>query len=470
MDGQFLPVTPERIAGQDRRQWDAGNLDPARSYRTPAQRDRDRVLYCSAFQRLAYVTQVTAPESGHAFHNRLSHSLKVAQVGRRNAERLSGLVDKGVITGAAADLVGTVDPDAVEASCLAHDLGHPPFGHIAERALNAQAQKMLDRNFDAFEGNAQSFRIVTRLAVRVGDPPGLDLTRRTLGGLLKYPWAYSPSPGTKANHKWGYYKDDQDAFEFVCPGDAETLSPLGKRTLEAEIMDWADDLTYAVHDLDDFFRAGLIPLHRLGDEKSPELEALQSKLEDVQAAEPTTFPNGHEPKDLVAATYDALSLYGPDVVYDHTTANRASMREFGSKLITRYLEGFKLSDDEQSGQVRLEIEPDRRCEVEALKMLVRIFVIRRSGLAVVQHGQERMIQSLFKRYFEASAEGESGDRRLFPPWSRERLAKANSETDRARVVVDLIAGLTEVGAVKLHQSLSGGWPSVRALDATADHG
>jgi dGTPase len=208
----------------------------------------------------------------------------------------------------------------------------------------------------------------------------------------------------------------------------------------------------------------------LGDEKSPEFEALADMFREAKAADLAAFPD-YSISDLMQATHSALSVEGPDTAYEHTAANRARMREFGSKLITRYLEAFKLASDHDPDWAELEIDADARCEVEALKLLVRVFVIRRPGLAVVQHGQERVIRGLFSRYFEASQAGESGDRRLFPPGAKERLHHSDdSPVELARVVVDLIAGLTEAGAVKLHQRLSGGWSSARALDATAHFG
>jgi dGTPase len=456
--------------GSDERQEEKPSEDPARSTRSPAQRDRDRILYCSAFHRLAHVTQVTAPEAGHTFHNRLGHSLKVAQVGRRNTERLKSMAADGELDEKAAALVHSLDPDAVEASCLAHDLGHPPFGHVAEKALQDQAREQLGSDFDAFEGNAQSFRIVTRLAIR-DDGPGLGLTRQTLDGMLKYPWGYSSDENSKAHVKWGFYggqaESDEDAFRHTRPHADANPGPKEKRCLEAEIMDWADDLTYAVHDLDDFFRAGLIPLHRLGD-KNPEWENLERSLEEAKAAEVKSFPK--QPiEELLEAAQRALSRAGPREAYEHTVANRAQMREFGSKLITRYLKAFRVVA--RGDEALLDIDDEARCEVEALKMLVRVYVIRRPGLAVVQHGQERVIRGLFERYLEASAENDKGDRRLFPAGAKERLTKADgSEEERARVAIDLIAGLTERGAVKIHQRLEGGWDSVRALDATANYG
>ena len=233
-----------------------------RDYRSRAEHDRDRVLYSAAFQRLAYVTQVTASESGHTFHNRLSHSLKVAQVGRRNTQRLLTLAGNGDIDGDnAAAMINTLDPDAIEASCLAHDLGHPPFGHIAEEVLNERARRHVGDD-GGFEGNAQSFRIVTRLAQRASGS-GMNLTRQTLDGMLKYPWRWRSSdpvpPGTR-ERKWGYYLADRAAFDFARQyGEHEADRDVPEPSLEALIMEWADDLTYAVHDVDDFYRAGLIP-------------------------------------------------------------------------------------------------------------------------------------------------------------------------------------------------------------------
>jgi dGTPase len=440
-------------------------------YRTTGQRDRDRILYSSAFQRLAYVTQVTAPESGHTFHNRLSHSLKVAQVGRRNAERLQRLVREKKITGGAARMVKALDPDSIEASCLAHDLGHPPFGHIAEVVLNERASEHVA---DGFEGNAQSFRIVTRLAIRTKGP-GLDLTRGTLDGLLKYPWRHWPSDpakGQKRERKWGYYRDDEEAFKFARKGwPEERPDELPQRCLAAEIMDWADDLTYAVHDVDDFFRAGLVPLDRLAVPDGAERKHLRELLMEAQHADPKNFPN-ESIDDLLAALYRVVGMHGLDAPYEHTASARERMRSFGSKLITRYLEGFSLSNSADGKEVKLNIERRFVREVTALKMLVTVYVVRRPGLAVVQHGQTRVMSDLFEFYFRASSPRpeDGGDHRLFPPGPRERLRNASgTSTERARVVVDLLSGLTEDAAIQLHHRLSGGW-TAPTLDATAQMG
>jgi dGTPase len=463
----LTPLNRERRAVLQERQWrEEGAAGSSTSYRTPQQRDRDRVLYSAALQRLAFVTQVTAPEAGHAFHNRLIHSLKVAQVGRRNVERLHLLAKEKALTGAAASLVRSVDPDAVEASCLAHDVGHPPFGHIAEQALNECASDFLD---DAFEGNAQSFRIVTRLAVR-DEEQGLDLTCQTLNGLLKYPWRHRAPDhhkSRKRERKWGYYRDDKKAFQFARTGwPLETAKDLPERCLEAEIMDWADDLTYAVHDVDDFFRAGLIPLDQLAAPGGPELKRLKELLEDAYAADPIGFPVGDIDAHVEAVRQAISRHFLLPASYEHTKAARAAMRKFGSRLITDYLDAFSLVDDLKTSKVRLKIDAKAKREVEALKLLVVAYVIRRPSLAVVQEGQKRVIQELFKRYFEASSHGKHDGRRLFPPSAKERLESEGDEGPRARVVLDFISGLTETAAIQLHNRLSGGW-TASALDATA---
>jgi dGTPase len=410
------------------------------------------------------VTQVTAPESGHVFHNRMSHSLKVAQIGRRNAQRLQAIGRAGHISGDALTMVKSLDPDAVEASCLAHDLGHPPFGHVAEATLHEVAQTHVGDD-GGFEGNAQSFRIVTRLAQRAGGS-GLDLTRQTLDGLLKYPWRWLREDALgKRERKWGYYVDDSAVFAFArryYPPEDDGALP--ERSLEAMIMDWADDLTYAVHDLDDFYRAGLIPLHRLADEDDDEFKRLERLMRDTKAAAPRSWPS-HTVDDLLAAVQGVAAGVGPTGSYQHTRAYRRDLRRVGSRLITRYLSAFTV--EAAPDGVRVRIDKDIEREVEALKMLVRVYVVGRPSLAVVQHGQQRVIKELFGFYFDASEAGKKGDRRLFPPGVKEVLdSGSNDAGPRARVVVDMISGLTETAAIQLHRRLAGGWDAP-ALDATA---
>jgi dGTPase len=421
-----------------------GRLDSRRVPEAPAkwrgtgERDRDRILYSSAFQRLGGVTQVTAPEPGHSFHTRLTHSLKVAQVAHACAHMLA----QKELTGAAAQVVDALDPEAVETSALAHDLGHPPFGHVAEERLSANAAEA-----GGFEGNAQSFRILTRLAVQAPNLPGLNLTRRTLNGALKYPW---PRSGAT---KWGVYADDMPAFDWVREDSA-----LGEPSLAARLMDWADDLTYAVHDVDDFYRAGLIPLDRLK-AGGPELERFHSRVIETGQAE-----NGADADALVESLGDVLSLFQINEPYSGARDQRIALRSFGSRLIGRYVDAVEVRDPNIPGKAVLAIDSKLVRQVRALKAATWIYVVRRPSLAVIQHGQRRIIDDLFEWYYEAT--GPDGDVRLFPPAYQGRLPPGSPAKDRMRLVVDLIASLSEQAAIELHRRMSGTGTG-SAMDAAA---
>lgn len=151
---------------------------------------------------------------------------------------------------------GGIDPDVTETAALCHDIGHPPFGHVSEQTLD----KLLIKEglADGFEGNAQSFRIINKLAIRRASHQGLNLTRATLNATLKYPWLRATEG--KENQKWGAYFSEIEELEWA--RETNSSQPK-KRCVEAEIMDWADDVAYSIHDLEDFFRAGLVPLHEL---------------------------------------------------------------------------------------------------------------------------------------------------------------------------------------------------------------
>jgi dGTPase len=191
------------------------------------------VLYASALRRLGHVTQVVSPTEGVVFHNRLTHTLEVAQIGRRMAERLVG-DEEGRRK---AERLGGIDPDVVETAALVHDLGHPPYGHAVEKELN----RLIADEYgvpDGYEGNAQSFRIVTKLSMRHPLFVGLNLTRASLNASLKYPWLRELG-NEKKGKKWGAYEIDREEFDWVReehPGSEDRPS------VEAQIMDWADDV------------------------------------------------------------------------------------------------------------------------------------------------------------------------------------------------------------------------------------
>jgi dGTPase len=415
--------------------------EPPPSIRSEAQRDRDRILYSSALLRLGHITQVAAPEVGHIFHSRLTHSMKVAQVARGLAQRQKQLAEDGELDPKAKELVTDLDEDATEAAALAHDIGHPPFGHLAERVLQ-------ERSAAAFEGNPQSFRIVTRLALRSVNVPGLNLTKRTLNGLLKYPWLRAEEPPQRSE-KWGAYDGDRKAFEDVREG-----LKVGERTLEAWLMDWADDVTYAVHDLDDFYRAGLVPLERLTATDKQELKRFQdylrSKAErltraDAEDGEETVV----DPERYAQAAEHLFSGFVSSIrlPFSGKTEERVNLRQLGSTLIGRYIASLNLSDAED-GRVILKIPDEVYDQIKVLKQLTWFYVIERPSLAVMQRGQEKVIDTLYTLYRDAK---DGGDIHVFPPVFQERLELAQSPTIKERVIVDLIAGMTESSALEIYR-------------------
>lgn len=401
------------------------------------------MLYCSAFRRLSGVTQVVVPGGEpHLFHNRLLHSIKVAQVGRRLAEKFAGELSerrRSVLLG------GGPDPDVVEAACLAHDLGHPPFGHIAEDALNRSVTAAGDP--DGFEGNAQSFRIIARLAAMSRDRPGLDLTRATLAATLKYPWFRNEAPSPKAQEKWGAYRDDNEAFLFATDG-----VPPKQKTIEAEIMDRADDITYAVHDLEDFYRAGLIPLDRIVtgvEDLSPVYERVLNK-----------WPEHIDPEKPSERTLNAakkfLAALPNDTPFRGTRWERSALRGFTSAMVDYLISSVSI----RSGQLR--VGRGALVLTELAKQLTWHYVISGAPLATQQIGQRRIVRTLFRTYLRAMR---SQDVDVLPTrWREEAEVACQGDPKRIpRFVADVIAGMTEEEAIRVFHRLTGVAPG-RLLD------
>lgn len=334
-------------------------------YRSFSRQDRDRLRYTREFRRLKNITQVARAEEAALYHDRLTHSLKVAQVGDALARVLMIRedVDPGGCGQPRSDISDSLylslDPFVVQGAAHAHDIGHPPFGHAIESLLDdllTETTESCGRTI-GFEGNAQSFRIITRLSNHKSNS-GLELTRATLNGTLKYPWSRKEN-----DSKWGYYPDDKKAFEF-----ARSQLPSKRneeKTLEAQVMDFADDLTYALHDMTDFYRAGLIPLNRLFLEATTddeyqtatrdELNQFEDYLRDADSFEYSLnelevsveefFRGLTDSKDFNSTLYTRFS--GGD-------KDRIALNRFVSMLVGRYLEEKNLNGDPY---VRL--EPNR---------------------------------------------------------------------------------------------------------------
>jgi dGTPase len=394
------------------------------------------------------VTQIVRAGEADVFHNRLTHSIKVAQVGRRLAEFC--LENQA----AAAEFHG-LNVEVVEAACLAHDLGHPPFGHIGEETLDdiltRKNSEGVCLDAEGFEGNAQSFRIVTKLAIRFAQCGGLDLTRATLGALLKYPWARDASEDGKAAgkaKKWGYYLSEKDDFEFCREG----LAP-DERTLEAELMDWADDIAYSVHDLEDFHRCNAIPWSRIIGDDAPDIEKIIENAVRKWHRAPTNaggrLRSAHRRLSGMFEGFRATILSG---AYEGTQQQRLAIRSLTSKLIGRFIQETKLVEpaNYKAGMPRLSIDEKFEDEVKLLKQIARDYILSSPSLAAQQLGQRRVLESLFADFL---AEIQAKMPRVLPRRFH-HLIEENG-LSAARVASDCVASLTEGEAIALHLRLTG---------------
>lgn len=445
---------PPLHAWREKRQ-EEGSLEKLDDNRSRAQRDRDRILYSSAFRRLNGVTQVvSAQEEGYLLHNRLTHSLKVAQVGRRIAEYL---IDQAADEDREdkLDLGGGLDPDVVESAALAHDLGHPPFGHIGENELQALVKTSLP---DSFEGNAQSFRTVNVTALVRDGLPGLNLTRASLAAILKYPWRRDEYPwlATHRATKWGAYDADPDeaALEFVRAGSVVAKF---KRTLEAEIMDWADDIAYAVHDVEDFYRAGFIPLERLSKDapekgRTRHIEELARRAKVRWDKNPDKAGNVSEDQ-LVEAARGSVMLFEFDAPWSGSRADHMAVRTAMSKLTGTYIQSSGVDD---AGHLSVPVH--WLWQVAVLKELTWMYVIEAPALATQQHGQRTALAKVFEVFADAACRNKPEAHRILPGRLQEELETAGVDappSTRVRLVADTISAMTEMQVSRLYRRLTG---------------
>lgn len=468
-DAQALAQLDESLRGHREGRLHGAPTDQAG--RTGGQRDADRILYSTAFRRLGGVTQVVAVNETQLFHNRLTHSLKVAQIGQRLAQLLRANAPLEHLEAA-----GNVDPDVVYAAALAHDLGHPPFGHIAEDELQKELQRLSRggrpslADHDSFEGNAQSFRIATKTSWREETPlHGLNLTRATLAAIMKYPWLKEDAPEGKQN-KWGAYNSEAAEAQYALAAPDGAPRPSGWRPPEAVLMDWSDDIAYAVHDVEDFYRAGLIPLERLATTGS--------------ASEASHFiggviarragKNGLAADGLTTAFEHLQRWVFPRGPYDPSPAGQAGVARLASSLITRFTSAVRLTP---SGTVA--IKPTVLHEVAILKDLTWHYMIENPALSTLQAGQRRQIRYLFRTLLSwaDSAAGIETDDDLAPVNAKHLptqmahgLAVVRTDTQatdaynlepdgdallRQRAVIDYITGLTEAQVHDLYERLAG---------------
>jgi dGTPase len=384
------------------------------------QRDRARVLHAYAFRRLADKTQVVAPGEDDFPRTRLTHSLEVAQIGREIGESLG------------------CDPDLVDAAGLAHDIGHPPFGHNGEQALDAMAAPC-----GGFEGNAQTLRVLTRLEAKIvradGQPAGLNLTRASLDAACKYPWPRSAAVPGEQRAKYGYYAADADAFAWMRAG-----APAAVRCLEAQIMDWADDVAYSVHDVEDGVHAGLIRLGGIDDEARADICRIAA-----------ASYSAHSAADLEPVLDELLDLPTlRDLAgYDGTYSAQAAAKRATSELTGRFAAAAIAATRAAHGDepltryaADLVVPGAVGAECALLKAIAVRYVMRRHGTTQRQQAERRLLERLVAAV--AGGAPASLDPALTPAWRH-----AESDADRLRVIVDQVAQLTDSTARAWHDRL-----------------
>jgi dGTPase len=388
--------------------------------RSPFARDRARVLHSSALRRLAAKTQVMVAGQDDFPRTRLTHTLEVAQIARELGEALG------------------CDPDIVEVAGLAHDLGHPPFGHNGEEELDRLAD-----GIGGFEGNAQTLRVLTRLEAKVYDVEmarsvGLNLTRACLDASCKYPWPRGAG-GIGQQRKFGYYADDADVFRWVRAG-----APGERTCLEEQVMDWSDDVAYSVHDVEDAVHVGLVDVALFDDaDVRREIVAIARERYLPEASEgeldeavgrltsldywPRAFTGSH--RDMVELKRFTSYLIGRFCV----TAQIATQMEFGDGPLTRYA-------------ADLVVPSEVRNEVAVMKAITVKYVMNRAGAAGEYARQREVIAELVHAL--TLDEGRS-----LESWLKPTYAAAGTDAERYRVIIDQVASLTDVSIVHWHKRL-----------------
>ena len=393
-----------------------------RSGRTAFDRDRARVLHAAAFRRLSAKTQVVGPSTDDFGRNRLTHSLEVAQVARELGRALG------------------CDPDVVETAALAHDLGHPPFGHNGERALHEVAA-----GIGGFEGNAQTFAILVRLEPKAldarGASVGLNLTRAVLDACCKYPWQLADAPAPFGIHsdgsqrvmsKFGVYAQDAAVFDWLRAG-ARGQS----RCLEAQVMDLADDIAYSVHDVEDAVAAGRLDLRVL--DSTTEVAAVFAAVRDW-------YLPGVEDDRLGEALERLRRLEAwPRQRYDATLQARVGLKALTSSLIGRFSTATQAATHTAHGagplsrySADLLVPDDVVAEISVLKGIAAHFVMRRDDRVSLLLEQRATLAELVRQLSERPEAME--------PIFADQHARADDEAARLRVVVDQVASLTDPSA------------------------
>jgi dGTPase len=402
--------------------WDLERIKESKrenDYRSPFQIDRDRIIHSSEFRRLQGKTQVFLPGEYDFYRTRLTHSIEVAQIGRSICNYLLHSESDYL----AEDYL--IDPDLVESICLAHDLGHPPFGHAGERTINT-----IMKPYGGFEGNAQTLRLITEIFYRAdGSRRGMNPTRAFLDGILKYKAGFKDFKNPE-NHF--IYNDQKKYIDFVLgkknfAKEFQSANQFNKfRSIECQIMDWADDTAYAVNDLVDSISGGFITIAKLVQwQKENSLSEHQNNIIDEMID--WVRSGRFKPK------------FGMQIGDFVRACSLVRRKTFLDKYTNRYSFELKIAKP-----VLEKAELYKRISVE--------LVFRSPQLHQMEYKGKYMIEKMF-RLFEENYVTKNGKLKLLPDFTDKIIRDEKNKSIRARLICDQIAGMTDSYAMRTYRRL-----------------
>lgn len=504
-EDQRPPAPPEaalQADGQPERHWPeayacrlARPHDQGYGGISPFAKDYSRIVHSSAFRRLQGKTQLIPAGENEVFRTRLTHSLEVADIASRIASTLNHRH--------AAALGGyRINNDIVACASLLHDLGHPPFGHSGEEALNERM-----RDHGGFEGNAQTLRIVTCLENRLGliedraaaefviaqaerMPRGMNLTAGTLAAVVKYPYPLG-KPGRGAVAGKGIYEEEMPVIQAL-QALGLGLSPQ-RRTLECQIMDIADDIAYSAYDLEDTLEAGIVTPLDLVAPDDDLLDAIRSEEGVREGLGPLAADKQRANSRIVealtqvfASLFDLGDAY-PEIQVDSVDGNRARhifvartylesvmharhpmvRRQFLEALIERHIAAIAIVVDPAAPHFsRVAVDAESKLRIECLKAFNYHRVINSRRLQMVHYRSRKIVGELFDALFDNARERDPKIRGLLlPDRMREQLLAQGRRRGRAgareaaRLVADHVSSLTDTEALRLHAQLTSGQPA-----------
>jgi dGTPase len=388
---------------------------PKRHGRRAFARDKARVLHSAGLRRLSAKTQVMSAGADDFPRTRLTHTLEVAQIGRELGDALG------------------CDPDLVETACLVHDLGHPPFGHNGEEALHKAS---LD--IGGFEGNAQTFRLLTRLeskTIRDGRSLGLNLTRATLDAATKYPWAFDGK-----NPKFGFYEEDKEIFDWV-----RLNVKSQSKVFEAQVMDIADDIAYSVHDIEDAI---------YGQHFSPLALDSEPEFKEVVKLAATEYATEIDEDNLNMALNSLIKQSWWVKSFTATQVDMASLKNMTSHLIGKFTEEIEQAtkagnkaENFTRYNANLIVPLETKAQIAVLKAVVNLFVMQRKGAAENYAKEQDLILNI--------VEGLQNNPQILDPQFKHQFDNAGSSKEAKRAVIDQVASLTDSSARRLAQEFVG---------------